>query len=144
MRPAERFDSFVILILAEVGNRGKGRASRWPKIGNSVAHEREIKLKIEDRKAFRKLLKKLGAQPVGDLDLAHGPAEVLIGAPGGPCQGQLIQHATSVIQPLTRIVHPGDYFIQSGTYGDAHSDRNHRKSVPGGFVACWRRAVAPA
>jgi adenylate cyclase, class 2 len=30
-----------------------------------VAHEREIKLKIEDRKAFRKLLKKLGAQPVG-------------------------------------------------------------------------------
>jgi len=28
-----------------------------------VAHEREIKLKIEDRKAFRRLLKKLGAQP---------------------------------------------------------------------------------
>ncbi|MBA0086057.1 MAG: CYTH domain-containing protein, partial [Acidobacteria bacterium Pan2503] len=30
-----------------------------------MAHEREIKLKIEDRKAFRRRLKKLGAQPVG-------------------------------------------------------------------------------
>ena len=34
--------------------------------GNSVAHEREIKLRSEDVKALRRLLKKLGAQPVGD------------------------------------------------------------------------------
>ena len=48
----------------------------------------------------------LGAQPVGDLDLAHGPAEVLIGAPGGPCQGVTLDTTAQVALQLLGLRRP--------------------------------------
>ncbi|PYT82930.1 MAG: hypothetical protein DMG40_04735 [Acidobacteria bacterium] len=46
------------------GTRWRAKVSRGS-VGNDVAQEREIKLKIEDVKALLGRLKKLGAQPVG-------------------------------------------------------------------------------
>jgi adenylate cyclase class 2 len=64
-----------------------------------VAHEREIKLKIEDLKAFRRLLKKLGAQPVGAGSGRVHEVNVIFDTP----QGGLAKHGQLLrIRTVTR------------------------------------------
>lgn len=69
------------------------------KLENSVAHEREIKLKIEDAKAFRRLLKKLGAQPLPGRGRVH-EENVLFDTPQGGLakHGQLLRIRTETLE----------------------------------------------
>ena len=61
-----------------------------------MAHEREIKLKIEDVKAFQRLLKKLGARPVGDGSGRVHEENVIFDTPQGGLakHGQLLRIRT--------------------------------------------------
>lgn len=61
-----------------------------------MAHEREIKLKIDDEKAFRRLLKKLGARPVGLGSGTVHEANVIFDTPQGGLakHGQLLRIRT--------------------------------------------------
>lgn len=61
-----------------------------------MAHEREIKLKIDDGRAFRRLLKKLGAQPVGSRSGRVHEANVIFDTPQGGLakHGQLLRIRT--------------------------------------------------
>lgn len=61
-----------------------------------MAHEREIKLKIEDVKGFRRLLKKLGAQPVGNGSGPVHEENVIFDTPQGGLakHGQLLRIRT--------------------------------------------------
>lgn len=61
-----------------------------------MAHEREIKLKIEDVKSFRRLLKKLGAQPVGNGSGRVHEQNVIFDTPQGGLakHGQLLRIRT--------------------------------------------------
>jgi adenylate cyclase, class 2 len=61
-----------------------------------VAHEREIKLKVEDAKAFRRLLKKLGAEPVGAGQGRVHEENVIFDTPQGGLakHGQLLRIRT--------------------------------------------------
>src|SRR5919109_4867314 len=61
-----------------------------------VAHEREIKLKIEDVKSFRRLLKKLGAQPVSNGSGRVHEENVIFDTPQGGLakHGQLLRIRT--------------------------------------------------
>jgi adenylate cyclase, class 2 len=63
---------------------------------NSVAYEREIKLKIEDGKAFRRLLKQLGAQPaLAGLGRVHEENVIFDTPQGGLAKhGQLLRIRT--------------------------------------------------
>jgi adenylate cyclase, class 2 len=93
--PAEGFDSFVIL--AEDERHGQIISKNW-KI--AVAHEREIKLKIEDVKAFRRLLKKLGAKPVGSRPGRVHEENVIFDTPQGGLakHGQLLRIRTETLE----------------------------------------------
>lgn len=63
-----------------------------------MAHEREIKLKIEDVKGFRKLLKKLGAQPLGNG--VHEENVIFDTPQGGLAKhGQLLRIRTETPEP---------------------------------------------
>ncbi len=66
---------------------------------NSVAYEREIKLKIEDVKAFRRLLKKLRARPVGaGLGRVHEENVIFDTPQGGLAKhGQLLRIRTETL-----------------------------------------------
>jgi len=61
-----------------------------------VARETEIKLKIEDVKAFQRLLKKLGAQPVGNASGRVHEENVIFDTPQGGLakHGQLLRIRT--------------------------------------------------
>ena len=61
-----------------------------------MAHEREIKLKINDVKGFRHLLKKLGAQPVGNASGRVHEENVIFDTPQGGLakHGQLLRIRT--------------------------------------------------
>jgi adenylate cyclase class 2 len=61
-----------------------------------VAHEREIKLRIADGKALRRLLRKLGAQPVGDGQGRVHEKNVIFDTPQGGLakHGQLLRIRT--------------------------------------------------
>lgn len=61
-----------------------------------MAHEREIKLKIEDAKGFRKLLNKLGAQPLGNASGRVHEENVIFDTPQGGLakHGQLLRIRT--------------------------------------------------
>ena len=61
-----------------------------------MAHEREIKLKIADAKRFRRLLKKLGARPVGNGSGRVHEENVIFDTPQGGLakQGQLLRIRT--------------------------------------------------
>ncbi len=61
-----------------------------------MAHEREIKLKIDDEKAFRRLLKKLGALPVGAGSGRVHEENVIFDTPQGGLarHGQLLRIRT--------------------------------------------------
>lgn len=61
-----------------------------------MAHEREIKLKIEEVKGFRKLLRKLGAQPVGNGSGRVHEENVIFDTPQGGLakHGQLLRIRT--------------------------------------------------
>jgi adenylate cyclase, class 2 len=61
-----------------------------------VARETEIKLKIDDRKAFQRLLKKLGAQPVGNGSGRVHEENVIFDTPQGGLakHGQLLRIRT--------------------------------------------------
>lgn len=61
-----------------------------------MAHEREIKLKIEDAKAFQRLLKKLGAQAVGNGSGRVHEENVIFDTPQGGLakHGQLLRIRT--------------------------------------------------
>jgi adenylate cyclase, class 2 len=65
-----------------------------------VAHEREIKLKIEDIKAFRRLLKKLGAEPVGAGQGRVHEENVIFDTPQGGLakHGQLLRIRTETLE----------------------------------------------
>ena len=65
-----------------------------------MAHEREIKLKIEDVKAFRRLLKKLGAKPVGSGPGRVHEANVIFDTPQGGLakHGQLLRIRTETLE----------------------------------------------
>jgi adenylate cyclase, class 2 len=67
-----------------------------PSTGNAVARETEIKLKIEDMKAFQGLLKKLGAQPVGNGSGRVHERNVIFDTPQGGLakHGQLLRIRT--------------------------------------------------
>lgn len=93
--PAEGFDSFVIL--AEDERHGQIVTKNW-KI--AVAHEREIKLKIEDVKAFRRLLKKLGAKPLGSGPGRVREENVIFDTPQGGLakHGQLLRIRTETLE----------------------------------------------
>ena len=66
-----------------------------------MAHEREIKLKIEDARAFRRLLKKLGAEPVGaGLGRVHEENIIFDTPQGGLAKhGQLLRIRTETLEP---------------------------------------------
>lgn len=61
-----------------------------------MAHEREIKLKIEDVKGFQRLLKKLGGQPVGNGSGRMHEENVIFDTPEGGLakHGQLLRIRT--------------------------------------------------
>lgn len=61
-----------------------------------MAHEREIKLKIEDLKGFQRLLKKFGAQPVGKTSGRVHEQNVIFDTPQGGLakHGQLLRIRT--------------------------------------------------
>lgn len=61
-----------------------------------MAHEREIKLRIADGKALRRLLRKLGAQPVGDGQGRVHEKNVIFDTPQGGLakHGQLLRIRT--------------------------------------------------
>ena len=61
-----------------------------------MAHEREIKLKIEDAKSFHRLLKKLGAKPVGNASGRVHEENVIFDTPQGGLarHGQLLRIRT--------------------------------------------------
>ena len=61
-----------------------------------MAHEREVKLKIEDVKAFHRLLKKVGAQPVGAGQGRVHEENVIFDTPQGGLakHGQLLRIRT--------------------------------------------------
>ena len=61
-----------------------------------MAHEREIKLKVEDAKGFRNLLKKLGAKPVGNGSGRVHEENVIFDTPQGGLakHGQLLRIRT--------------------------------------------------
>ena len=63
-----------------------------------MAHEREIKLKIEDVKGFRRLLKKLGAQPFGNGSGRVHEENVIFDTPQGGLakHGQLLRIRTEM------------------------------------------------
>jgi adenylate cyclase, class 2 len=65
-------------------------------MGNSVARETEIKLKIEDAKAFRRVLKKLGARPLGARRGRMHEENVIFDTPQGGLakHGQLLRIRT--------------------------------------------------
>jgi len=65
-----------------------------------VAHEREIKLKIEDAQAFRRLLKKLGAEPVGSGPGRVHEENVIFDTPQGGLakHGQLLRIRTETLE----------------------------------------------
>ena len=61
-----------------------------------MAHEREIKLKIEDVKGFRRLLKKLGARPIANGSGRVHEENVIFDTPQGGLakHGQLLRIRT--------------------------------------------------
>lgn len=61
-----------------------------------MAHEREIKLKVDDSKGFRRLLKKLGAKPVGNRSGRVHEENVIFDTPQGGLakHGQLLRIRT--------------------------------------------------
>ena len=65
-----------------------------------MAHEREIKLKIEDVTAFRRLLKKLGAEPVGAGQGRVHEENVIFDTPQGGLakHGQLLRIRTETFE----------------------------------------------
>lgn len=65
-----------------------------------MAHEREIKLKIEDIKAFRRLLRKLGAEPVGAGQGRVHEENVIFDTPQGGLakHGQLLRIRTETLE----------------------------------------------
>lgn len=65
-----------------------------------MAHEREIKLKIQDIKAFRRLLKKLGAVPVGAGQGRVHEENVIFDTPQGGLakHGQLLRIRTETLE----------------------------------------------
>jgi len=65
-------------------------------MGNGVARETEIKLKIDDVKAFRRQLKKLGAKPVRAGDGRVHEENVIFDTPQGGLakHGQLLRIRT--------------------------------------------------
>ena len=65
-----------------------------------MAHEREIKLKIEDVQAFRRLLKKLGAEPVGSGPGRVHEENVIFDTPQGGLakHGQLLRIRTETLE----------------------------------------------
>ena len=95
MCPAEGRDSFVILA------KTKGTGEQFLRTGRiAVAHEREIKLKIEDIKAFRRLLRKLGAEPVGAGQGRVHEENVIFDTPQGGLakHGQLLRIRTETLE----------------------------------------------
>ena len=64
-----------------------------------MAQEREIKLKVEDVKSFRRLLKKLGAEPVGAGQGSVHEQNVLFDTPQGGLakHGQLLRIRTEIL-----------------------------------------------
>ena len=95
MCPAEGLDSFVILA------KTKGTGEQFLRTGRiAVAHEREIKLKIEDIKAFRRLLRKLGAEPVGAGQGRVHEENVIFDTPQGGLakHGQLLRIRTETLE----------------------------------------------
>ena len=68
-----------------------------------MAHEREIKLKIEDAKGFRKLLKKLGARPIGNGSGRVHEENVIFDTPQGGLakHGQLLRIRTETPESRT-------------------------------------------
>lgn len=104
-----------------------------------MAHEREIKLKIEDLKGFQRLLKKLGAQPVGNGSGRVHEENVIFDTPQGGLakHGQLLRIRTETpegrgnskkSQPKPRVVltfkrpvvHP------AGSDAEHSSDGSHK------------------
>lgn len=69
-----------------------------------MAHEREIKLKIKDVKSFQRLLKKLGAQPVGDGSGRVREENVIFDTPQGGLakHGQLLRIRTETPESRTK------------------------------------------
>lgn len=65
-----------------------------------MAHEREIKLKIEDVKGFQRLLKKLGAQPIGNGSGRVHEENVIFDTPQGGLakHGQLLRIRTETAE----------------------------------------------
>lgn len=65
-----------------------------------MAHEREIKLKIEDVKVFRRLLKQLGAKPVGSGPGRVHEENVIFDTPQGGLakHGQLLRIRTETLE----------------------------------------------
>jgi adenylate cyclase, class 2 len=74
--------------------------SNRPEKGKSVARETEIKLKIEDVKAFRRLLKKLGAQPAHTGQGRVHEENVIFDTPQGGLakHGQLLRIRTEALE----------------------------------------------
>ena len=90
---AGKNDSRTSAILTKVsGGRTQTAAAR----GKRVAREREIKLKIDNVRAFRRVLKKLGAHPIGARTGRVHEENVIFDTPQGGLakHGQLLRIRT--------------------------------------------------
>lgn len=97
-RPANSRNTSVILAEVELGRKLPSKVQEF-----EVAHEREIKLKIEDVKGFQRFLKKLGAQPVGNASGRVHEENVIFDTPEGGLakHGQLLRIRTETPEGRT-------------------------------------------
>jgi adenylate cyclase, class 2 len=88
-------NTFAILAEVERGSRTGTKATVQNK-GIGVARETEIKLRIEDLRGFQRLLKKLGARPVGNGSGRVHEENVIFDTPQGGLakHGQLLRIRT--------------------------------------------------